>query len=299
MTIATARPRKRSLLAVRLVLLCVPLLVTGVTSVWAGTFTATVTGGTIEIKYTPSANCDKVLLIQTVRVVASNEDGTMPMNVPFDKIDKLGHMNDDAIADGTAVDHSFCEKDPYYNGDDPQDGGTDGKKTALVTIDSTFTDTPGISVPKLGKPKVTAMYEVCAYCADTVPGTSLNECMTWTYMNSQANGETVMVTGGTGAGNAQMPSQSHTDAVNKFNMNHMNNTKCPEKDAADAVPGPGGTQPRDVDPSTVPPAGCSEGCIMPALSNRSILVLVMLLLASSLLLLRRGHRPPPMEVTHG
>lgn len=279
----------------------------------AGTFTATTSGAgmpgeihkvTINIQYTPSVNCGKVVLIQTVKISVSNEDGTMSMGLPFSDVDTLDHMDDDKIADGTAVDHSYCEKDPYYNGDDPQDGGTKGKKTAAETADSTMSDTPAASVPKNGKPKFTAMFEVCAYCADAVPATSLNECMRWTYMSSQANGETIGDIQGTGAGNAIAPTQSHNAAVTQFNGNHMNNTKCPEKVADDAVPGPGGMLPRDVDPFTVPPPGCSEVelCgIVPALNTWVMLVLAVALMATSgFLLSRRGRQGPPgAEVVHG
>ena len=273
----------------------------------AGTFTATVTGTEIKIMYTPSTNCNKVTLIQTVKATASNEDGSMSMNVPYDKWDTLDHMNDDAIANGTVVDHKFCEKDPYVNGGvDAQDtDGVAGKKTATVTQDATFTDEPHAGVPKIGKDKFTATFEVCAYCADVPPGTSLNECMTWTYMNSKTNGESVMTTGGTGAGNALAQSQDSKDAIAKFNDNHGTanapHSKCPEKIAADArIDEHGRIQ--DIDPLTVPPPGYAEGTQdIPALSPGVMTGLAILFVTSALILLWRNRRriPPGTEVTYG
>jgi len=286
------------------------------TSAWSGTFTTEITGGGryIKIENTPTAanaDCNDIALAKTLKMTESNEDGTMPVVVAFDQfVDSAGnpnlgpngpkHMKDDAIADGTVVDHKFCEKDPYQNGNDKQDypPATRGlKKPGMPIRSSFFNDGPNIFLPVLGKPKVKADFEVCAYCMDTVPATSLNECMTWTYMNSQANGPSIMVTGGTGAGNARPPSQSHKDALTKFNNAHApNNTKCPEKDAADAQPGPpvlppAPPKPKDVNPKNVPPFGCGEGCEdYPALSAPNLLLLIGLFLTAGVLLAYRSKR---------
>jgi hypothetical protein len=167
---------------------------------------------------------------------------------------------DDALASNVAVDHKFCEKDPYVNGGtDAQDtDGVAGKKTATETKDATFEDEPNAVVPKIGKNKFTATFELCAYCADTNPATSLNECMTWTYVNSVANGASVTVTGGNDPAAPGTETQASKDAIAKFDTNHVNNTVCPEKNAADAAHDENGRI-QDIDPLTLPPPGSGEG----------------------------------------
>lgn len=254
-----------------------------------GEFSATVANGAITITYTPSGDCNDIVLVQTVKVTASQEDGNDSMVIDPSELDnKLKHLKDDLV-NGVTVDHVFCEKDEYYNGyDQPQDIGTPGYQSGSTKTDATMNDRPNLPVPVKGKPKVTAEFEVCAYCNDSG---ALDECMTWTYMNSVANGASIMVTGGTGAGNATTPSQGHQDAVERFRTNHTDDNgtpqdpnddtpRCPEKEAADA-------EGNDANPARIPPVGQSEFKAVPALFPANRLLIGLLLAGFAARRLRR------------
>ncbi len=199
-----------------------------------GKFEVTVTGNTIDIKYTgdpTKITCKKIVFVQTVK---STIDGTVVKPPSAQKnmkdLQNGKHSDDDQIDDGTYVDHLFCEKDPYYNGDDkPQDGGTQGNTETGTP--STMSDSPSQGDSDLPNADscVVKDFETCAYCVDT--GKFL-DCIKWTYKRCKgdANAGTVTVASTT----CSTPSQSMQDAKKKFDTNHTGadgKPICPEEKA--------------------------------------------------------------------
>jgi hypothetical protein len=206
-----------------------------------GKFDVTTNGNQITIKYTGDPNkitCKKIVFIQMVTVKI---DGTVVK--PMSKLTNLNgkHLDDDQLDGGGVIDHVFCEKDPYYNGDDkPQDGGTQGNTDTGTP--SEMTDAPYIAdsdLPNAGS-VATVSFETCAYCVDN---NTFLDCITWTYTRTKGDsGKGTVTVGTTCAG----PSQNMKDAKTKFDTNHTKDGKpiCPEE--AVAVPvdktKPGGTK---------------------------------------------------------
>ena len=267
----------------------------------SGTFTTTVDNTVspprIDITYTPAVNCAKVLLSQTVKPTLSDADGSNAVDCPFKDWDAYAINDITTVAGNTSIDHNFCEKDHYYNGDDnPQDnlkGNQQGSNAGATVVDAKLREKPHANVPKNGKDKFTAEFETCAICADD--GTVLG-CMTWKYENTSGGAEKITVTGGAGGNPPADPSATFGTAVTKFKDTHTKdgNPICPEKVAADAKKNREGGKTVDVDPILIPPPGNGEDPgyiityeVLPALGPLGYALLAGLLLAGGLLVLGR------------
>jgi hypothetical protein len=207
-----------------------------------GTWTITTNPGgaapnQIKIRFHPDANtvnCAKIVFVQTVK---RTFDG---MVIPWGQLNGYWAYRDpDALADGTIVDHIFCEKDPGYNGDDRgsgsgnqdsgQQGASQGNGTAVT--DATMSDGPtkNDNFPT-GKTKVLDEYETCAMCAvgnNPANWTSLG-CIKWKYTRMKGDGTvgTAMLV----STMVETRSQTHVDATNRFATTHTSATtpSCPE-----------------------------------------------------------------------
>ncbi|MFO0972690.1 MAG: hypothetical protein U1A27_04510 [Phycisphaerae bacterium] len=191
----------------------------------------------IEIKFTPTTTlpgCTKVALIQTIK---RSFDG-MAVTRPSDAVPEWAYRDDDTIADGTNVDHLFCERDPYYNGTDPQDTNIKGDGTAGSP--TSMADAPTYSddiFNRVGKNCVQLDFEVCAVCTmgpaatTTQPGYG---CIKWKYTRCKGDandGVSMLVSGAESARSA-----SHLAATTQFVAKHADPastqpgaTTCPEE----------------------------------------------------------------------
>ena len=223
-------------IAVLLVLTCWQILsfdATGATTTFTdakGTWTIKTDGNTIDISFKPDKNnvkCTKIVFVQTVKRYL---DGAVVK--PSEDSPKRSYSDPDTTAGGTTVDHLFCEKDPYYNGDDTQDSGTQGSAAGdgSETTAATMCDSP--SKPDGFFPGTTTMtkkeFETCAVCAAGTDAGMVYGCIKWKYERTKGSGDdgTVTLTS-TGI---EAASQAYSNAVALFNTNHTfpGSPMCPE-----------------------------------------------------------------------
>lgn len=210
---------------------------------WAATTTAANDYGTftmetgnpnsndIDIKFKPkqTVSCDKITLIQTVKMTYKN--GGDVVLKPGDYFNGWRFKDKNTIANGTYVDNISTEGDPYVNGDDdPEDHGKPGKRNASGSEDSEFSDPPSTNGHwPPGKTKAVWEFETCAICAAGAQAGTIYGCVTWKLEETQGSEPgTVTVTSGT---DVKDPSSSFQEAVDKFEENHINELEqryCPD-----------------------------------------------------------------------
>ncbi len=191
-----------------------------------GTFTGTVNGPRIDINYVPcpDTNCGKIVLVQVVcRKVILKDDGWFPF-MPSDATAAWTEKDASTVDGGklctvdyinNPVEPEKGEKDPYYNGDDPQDGGDRGASTgsgnAADTKNATINDKPRYADRnfdwlrrKYGDPvgktieKVTLEFEVCAFCAEGRDRGANYGCYRWDYNQNPGQEGAASDAGGSG-----------------------------------------------------------------------------------------------------
>jgi hypothetical protein len=207
----------------------------------------------IDITFTPKNTvvCKRIYLLQTAKkiaydaVVGGNEVPGPPEDwwtngYPY------GHAKPDRVTDPDGhvvyIDHTKCEADPYYNGDDdPNDkprsagSGPDGTGT-------TMTDGPGTPFDnKVAKVKrIVTIFETCAICADD--GQILG-CISWSSEATRGGSDGKISV--TPPDKETTVSETFKKALKKFCENHTKKGTdgklhwwCPEK--APGVKGPKG-----------------------------------------------------------
>lgn len=190
-----------------------------------GSFTQTVSGRKITTTYTPNPGnptCNSIYMIQTCKITNQSGSTVEPKNL---NANNLKHLQDDMTEGGTFVDHVNCEKDPYYNGEDPdKDVRSEGSRGATSSTPTTMSDRPRLTDDAFaGSDSVmTCTFEVCAVCADNG---SVLDCITWTYTRHKGDGTSGSVSA---ASSSHQPSDEFTKAKKKFDRNHKNGTVCPE-----------------------------------------------------------------------
>ena len=137
------------------------------------------------------------------------------------------------------IDPSKSEKDPYYNGNDPQDHGDKGSATGsgnpADTKNATVMDSPrygakamGWLQNKFGNPvgkavdKIVLEFEDCAFCADGKDKGQAYGCLKWKYEQA-GNGPGTSTKGGTSGD----PSTQYTGAVDAWAAAHGFNMPKP------------------------------------------------------------------------
>src|SRR5262245_26605581 len=95
--------------------------------------------GTVATTYTPEAK-DKSTKIVFIQVMRESLDGTPVM--PSVAAPAFAYQDADTTSDFYHVDYVSGEKDPYYNGDDPQDFGPQGNATSTPPVPASTSDTP-------------------------------------------------------------------------------------------------------------------------------------------------------------
>jgi hypothetical protein len=93
--------------------------------------------GKVNIDYVPETS-DKSTKIVFLQVMREALDGKVKK--PGDILPAFAYQDADTTSDGFHVDYVSGEADPYYNGDDAKDGGTQGNGPAKVT--AKMDDTP-------------------------------------------------------------------------------------------------------------------------------------------------------------
>ena len=195
----------------------------------------------------PGVDCDSIVFVQTCKI--SFWDGSKWVATkPGDIASGWGYRDGDTTADTTFVDHVFCEKDPYYNGDDDNDVGNKGSSgseeksffklsPAGPATPATMEDCPNVPDSNFpaGTTKAKMEFEVAAVCADD--GSVLGS-FEWEYnrdKGSSGNGTDSVTTTGSAPDTV---STGFTAAQDTFVTNHTDSTGaiyCPEKRLADAI----------------------------------------------------------------
>jgi hypothetical protein len=95
--------------------------------------------GTVNIDYTPDAS-DKSSKIVFIQVMKEFLDGS-PVK-PSESNPAFAYQDADTTADFYHVDYVSGEADPYYNGDDAKDPGTQGNAISKPQVNAHMDDTP-------------------------------------------------------------------------------------------------------------------------------------------------------------
>ena len=171
--------------------------------------------GTITIEYSPESK-DKSTKIVFLQVMREFLDGKTVK--PGDIAPKFNFQDADTTTKFFHVDYASGEKDPYYNGDDPQDGGTQGNTTSTPKVNSKMTDTPSkpYSGIPAGKSKVNYEFRTAAFSAAGVDKGTYYEFVDWTYEKERGKTDKT----GIGSKSKGDPGTEFKDAVKLWAKNH-------------------------------------------------------------------------------
>ncbi len=198
----------------------------------------------VQLRWKPpaaGAPCAKTAFVQTISEHYILSDGTQEiLTKPSDHLKGIDRATmgpegrkfydrakteyevvlDPNTVNGHTVDSEWCDKDPYYNGDDRNDQHPMQKQGSRTTPTEMVDGPNRGDVFFTGNRKTYVMTaEVCAYCMndDGTVGQVL-DCVTWTYRRTKGQQTTGTVT--VPPGPTASPSQSHTAAVAKFVQRH-------------------------------------------------------------------------------
>lgn len=203
---------------------------------------------TITIDYTPSASdkSTKIVLIQTMRY---NLDGVAVK--PSDVASVFKFKDAVTTGDHWCVDYFDGERDPYYNGDDPSDIGTQGDATAKPPVNSHMTDTPNHADKDYAPGKTKSFWEfrTASFSAAGADQGTFYDCIDWTYSKEKGKTSSLKV-GSTGTGS---PGKQFLDAVDlwckKYGFALPKPAPAPKPAPPTPAPAPG------VFPPSPPPPG--------------------------------------------
>lgn len=198
-------------------------------------------GMKMEFHPTNRVNCKRIVLTQTAQITFKNGADVNPK--PSDIVSYWDYRDDDALSNGTFVDHASTSEDPEINGEDRdartgreagslEDLGTAGKRDDTGTTPSTTFDYPWLSSGTFpaGKTRVVLKIEVCASCAEGADVGTVYGCATWEYTQTNA-GPTTGDSNSTSDATLDPPSSDFTQAVDLFEENHLNEDgerHCPD-----------------------------------------------------------------------
>jgi hypothetical protein len=192
-----------------------------------GNFEVTIDDNFIEIKYNAVKHCSKILFVQSVKSTINGR-----IKKASEIFSEWAFKDRDTICDGTRIDHLFCEKDPFYNGDDPLDQGQ-GEKSNTKSISAQMSDEPFypddcIETTNGNTSTVKLYFETCVCCADNP--TNFLDCMRWEYHRTRGEENRGIIYPYDKETCQQ--SDSMTEAFNLFKKNHTDtngNPFCPDK----------------------------------------------------------------------
>ena len=182
----------------------------------AGGISCTATDNYIELSYLPvrsECDCTKIVFIQVASTLL-DEISVLPSNSCTSGC--LAYQDIDTSYDETAnryytVDYVEGEDDPYYNGDDPEDGGEQGSTSPRIRM-ATMGDGP--MMPNNEFPTGTTLsrdeFETFAFCAEGVDAGTYYTGLSWFYQRTRGS-----TTSGTSIPVEPLtePSQAFLDAV--------------------------------------------------------------------------------------
>jgi hypothetical protein len=147
--------------------------------------------GTVAVKYTPKTS-DKSTKIVFIQVMRNYLDGSPAK--PSQVHASFAYRDADTTKDFYHVDYVSGESDPYYNGDDLQDGGTQGDAMASPKVDAAMTDTPDYQDHHFpgGKSKLKWEFRTIAFSAAGTDQGKFYEYARWTY--DKEKGKTPKIT---------------------------------------------------------------------------------------------------------
>jgi hypothetical protein len=169
--------------------------------------------GTIATSYTPEPT-DQSTKIVFIQVMSESLDGVLVKPSVADA--SFNYQDADTTGNFQHVDYVSGEKDPYYNGDDPGDIGTQGN--AATKVAASTTDTPsysdGLFPP--GKSRLLWDFRTAAFSAAGADAGKYYGYSDWSYLKVKGTaGKTS--TKGTSVGG---PGANFEGAVRLFNANH-------------------------------------------------------------------------------
>jgi hypothetical protein len=170
---------------------------------------------TVSITYKPEA-ADKSTKIVFIQVMRELLDGN-PVK-PSVAAPAFAYQDADTTTDFYHVDYVSGEADPYYNGDDAADGGTQGNATSSPKVDATMTDTPNYSDGNFpaGKTKLSWEFRTIAFSADGADKGTYYAYARWTYNKEKGKAATVTHQGT--STNTALP--KNKAAIKLWNTNH-------------------------------------------------------------------------------
>lgn len=182
----------------------------------------------IKIRFTPkgSVRCTNIRLVQQVKAFGLDKDGKRiakangelyknPADNPFGWEEPDSVPNPGGIP--VYVDHSKCEGDPYYNGDDPQDASSRGDGTTRPPKPTEMSDGPSVDFDnkKAEIVEIHKNFETCAICAET--GEILG-CIWWSSISTRRNPGQIAVHTGS---HDEPASGTMKKALKKFIQRHV------------------------------------------------------------------------------
>jgi hypothetical protein len=189
-------------------------------------------GSTINITFNPANVCDvtpcsKIVFIQVIQQLGVKADGTTRTLTFAEQGFKNAATLDADVVNGSTVDYLVGETDPYYNGDDASDIGTQGVQNGTPKS-ATTNDTPkrkDTAYPA-GIVTIRLKFEVAAFCAS---GDDMGKYLGrffWTWERAKGAAGVLGTTSGISV-DRQQPSPGFLDAVSKWNTNHGFSGKFP------------------------------------------------------------------------
>lgn len=181
--------------------------------------------GTVTTTYTPEAK-DKSTKIVFIQVMRELLDG----NPVKPSVAAPAFAYQDAVTTGDFyhVDYVSGEKDPYYNGDDPQDFGTQGNALAKPAVAASTHDTPNYndgSFPA-GKSKLLWEFRTAAFSAAGEDAGTYYGYVDWAYAKEKGKAANTAI----GTSSATEPGRKFEDAVKLWSS--KNGFKLPGKGSA-------------------------------------------------------------------
>jgi hypothetical protein len=171
--------------------------------------------GTVSTTYTPEAKdqSTKIVFIQVMRELLDGAPVKPSVAAP-----SFAYQDSDTTSDFYHVDYVSGEKDPYYNGDDPQDFGPQGNAVATPPKPASTSDTPNYndgSFPA-GKTKLLWEFRTAAFSAAGADQGSYYGYADWAYAKEKGKAATTAV----GATRSGEPGSKFESAVKLWNSNH-------------------------------------------------------------------------------
>jgi hypothetical protein len=169
--------------------------------------------GTVATTYTPEPT-DKSTKIVFIQVMTESLDGKLTK--PSDSDASFAYQDADTTGDYHHVDYIKGEKDPYYNGDDPSDIGTQGNASKGVAASTSDSPSYPDALFPAGKSRLLYDFRTAAFSAAGPDEGTYYGYSDWSYQKDKGiAGKTSTKGLGTGG-----PGSKFESAVRLFNSNH-------------------------------------------------------------------------------